>query len=119
MATAGLERRLVERVKREGELPRALVEEYRRRLAYELSVIEKTGFASYFLIVADFIAGRRTNGSRWAGPRQRGREPGRYCVRITEVDPIRYKLLFERFLNPERVSIPTSTATSARTGARK
>jgi len=55
MATAGLERRLEERAKREGELPQALVEEYRRRLAYELSVIERTGFASYFLIVADFI----------------------------------------------------------------
>jgi len=107
MATAGLERRLEERSKRDGEPPRALVEEYRRRLAYELSVIEKTGFASYFLIVADFIG--------WAKDERIPVGPGRgsaagslvaFCVRITEVDPIRYKLLFERFLNPERLSLP-------------
>ena len=107
MATAGLVRRLEERSKREGELPQALVEEYRRRLAYELSVIEKTGFASYFLIVADFIG--------WAKDEKIPVGPGRgsaagslvaFCVRITEVDSIRYKLLFERFLNPERVSLP-------------
>jgi len=107
MATAGLERRLEERTQREGGLPQALVEEYRHRLAYELSVIEKTGFASYFLIVADFIG--------WAKDEKIPVWPGRgsaagslvaFCVRITEVDPIRYKLLFERFLNPERVSLP-------------
>ena len=107
MATTGLERRLEERSQREGALPQALVEEYRRRLAYELSVIEKTGFASYFLIVADFIG--------WAKDEKIPVGPGRgsaagslvaYCVRITEVDSIRYKLLFERFLNPERVSLP-------------
>ena len=91
MATAGLERRLEVALKREGELPQALVEEYRRRLAYELSVIEKTGFASYFLIVADFIG--------WAKDERIPVGPGRgsaagslvaFCVRITEVDSIRY-----------------------------
>jgi len=107
MAVDGLERRLAERSKLEGVPPRALVEEYRSRLEYELSVIAKTGFSSYFLIVADFIG--------WAKDERIPVGPGRgsaagslvaFCVRITEVDPIRYKLLFERFLNPERVSIP-------------
>ncbi|HWS16034.1 MAG TPA: DNA polymerase III subunit alpha, partial [Candidatus Methylomirabilis sp.] len=107
MATGGLEVRLEERRKRDGELPFALSEEYRTRLAYELSVIVKTGFSSYFLIVADFIG--------WARDEKIPVGPGRgsaagslvaFTLRITEVDPIRYKLLFERFLNPERVSLP-------------
>ena len=106
-ATGGLEVRLEERRKRDGELPSALAEEYRRRLAYELSVIGKTGFSSYFLIVADFIGWAR-NEKIPVGP-GRGSAAGSlvaFALRITEVDPIRYKLLFERFLNPERVSLP-------------
>ncbi len=107
MASAGLDRRLAERSKREGGVPQDLVDEYRRRLAYELSVIANTGYAGYFLIVADFIG--------WAKDAKIPVGPGRgsaagslvaYCIRITEVDPIRYKLFFERFLNPERVSLP-------------
>ena len=107
LATGGLEVRLEERRKRDGGMPSALEEEYRRRLAYELSVIGNTGFSSYFLIVADFIG--------WARDEKIPVGPGRgsaagslvaFTLRITEVDPIRYKLLFERFLNPERVSLP-------------
>ncbi|GAB4230650.1 MAG: DNA polymerase III subunit alpha [Deltaproteobacteria bacterium] len=107
LASAGLERRIAERRTRDGEIPAALLEEYRRRLEYELSVIEKTGFAGYFLIVADFI-GWAKNAGIPVGP-GRGSAAGSlvaFCIRITEVDPIRYKLLFERFLNPERVSLP-------------
>ncbi len=107
MATTGLGRRFEEMRKREGAVPASLEEEYRQRLAYELSVIGKTGFSSYFLIVADFIS--------WAKDEKIPVGPGRgsaagslvaFCIRITEVDPIRYKLLFERFLNPERISLP-------------
>lgn len=82
-------------------------ETYGHRLARELAVIIKMGFAGYFLIVADFI--------RWAKARGIPVGPGRgsgagslvaYALGITELDPIRYDLLFERFLNPERVSLP-------------
>jgi DNA polymerase III subunit alpha len=77
------------------------------RLAHELSVIEKMGFASYFLVVWDFIRFARQHGIA-VGP-GRGSSAGSlvaYCLGITNVDPIRYGLLFERFLNPERVSMP-------------
>jgi DNA polymerase-3 subunit alpha len=103
----GLARRLAERTRREGPLSRELAETYRSRLAYELSVIEKTGFSGYFLIVADFIGYAKDRGIP-VGP-GRGSAAGSlvaYALRITEVDPIPYKLLFERFLNPERVSLP-------------
>ncbi|HEX6417498.1 MAG TPA: DNA polymerase III subunit alpha [Acidimicrobiales bacterium] len=84
-------------------LPDAVVE----RLAYELKVIEDMGFSSYFLIVWDLIAHARRSGIR-VGP-GRGSAAGcavAYCLRITDLDPIRYDLLFERFLNPSRVSMP-------------
>ena len=77
------------------------------RLNYELGVIEKTGFASYFLIVQDFV--------KWAKEHRIVVGPGRgsvggslvaYCLKITNIDPLKYNLLFERFLNPERVSMP-------------
>src|SRR5262247_3043080 len=77
------------------------------RLAHELAVIEKMGFAGYFLVVWDFIRFARQQGIA-VGP-GRGSSAGSlvaYCLAITNVDPIRYGLLFERFLNPERISMP-------------
>jgi DNA polymerase III subunit alpha len=77
------------------------------RLAYELKVIADMGFSSYFLIVWDLIRYARERGIR-VGP-GRGSAAGcavAYCLRITELDPIRYDLLFERFLNPSRISMP-------------
>ncbi|MBF0183097.1 MAG: DNA polymerase III subunit alpha [Magnetococcales bacterium] len=80
---------------------------YRERLAYELEVILQMGFSGYFLIVSDFI--------RWAKRNDIPVGPGRgsgagslvaWALEITDLDPIRYQLLFERFLNPERVSMP-------------
>ncbi len=78
-----------------------------QRLAYEIGVIKKLGFVSYFLIVQDFIQQARTMGIP-VGP-GRGSAAGSivaYCLGITDVDPLRYALLFERFLNPGRVSMP-------------
>jgi len=80
---------------------------YRERLQHELTIIRQMGFSGYFLIVSDFI--------RWAKSHQIPVGPGRgsaagslvsYAIRITEVDPLRFGLLFERFLNPERASMP-------------
>jgi DNA polymerase III subunit alpha len=82
-------------------------EEYVERLASELGVICQMGFAGYFLIVADFIRWARENGVP-VGP-GRGSGAGSlvaYALGITDLDPLRYDLLFERFLNPERVSMP-------------
>lgn len=84
-------------------LPDAVVE----RLAYELKVINDMGFSSYFLIVWDLIRHARTQGIR-VGP-GRGSAAGcavAFSLRITDLDPIRYDLLFERFLNPSRISMP-------------
>ena len=81
--------------------------EVEERLAYELEVITNMGFASYFLITWDLIAYARRRGIR-VGP-GRGSAAGcavAYSLRITDLDPIRYDLLFERFLNPSRVSMP-------------
>ncbi|TSC75596.1 MAG: DNA-directed DNA polymerase III PolC [Parcubacteria group bacterium Gr01-1014_33] len=77
------------------------------RLEYELSVISQTGFASYFLIVQDAVNWAKQNGIV-VGP-GRGSAPGSlvsYLLNITNIDPLRYNLLFERFLNPERISMP-------------
>ncbi|MDO4330881.1 MAG: DNA polymerase III subunit alpha [Lachnospiraceae bacterium] len=79
----------------------------RERLDYELGVIHKMGYVDYFLIVWDFIHFARSQGIP-VGP-GRGSAAGSivsYCLEITNIDPIRYDLLFERFLNPERVSMP-------------
>ena len=79
----------------------------RKRLDYELSVIQSMGYVDYFLIVWDFIHFARSH-DIMVGP-GRGSAAGSivsYCLRITDIDPIRYNLLFERFLNPERVSMP-------------
>ncbi|MBT3517426.1 MAG: DNA polymerase III subunit alpha, partial [Nitrospina sp.] len=80
---------------------------YRKRLQDELSIIERMGYPGYFLIVWDFIDYARKNGIP-VGP-GRGSAAGSlvaYSLRITDIDPLRYDLLFERFLNPERVSMP-------------
>ena len=82
-------------------------QEYRERLAFELTVIGDMGFAGYFLIVSDFIRYAKSQGIP-VGP-GRGSAAGSlvaYCLQITDVDPIRYQLLFERFLNPGRKSMP-------------
>jgi DNA polymerase-3 subunit alpha len=84
-----------------------LPQNVRERLDYEVGVITKTGYAGYFLIVADFIAAARERGIP-VGP-GRGSAAGSlvaYALRITDVCPLRFDLLFERFLNPERVSMP-------------
>ena len=84
-----------------------LSDEVKERLKYELDVITKTGYAGYFLIVADFIAAARAKEIP-VGP-GRGSAAGSlvaYCLRITDVCPLKFDLLFERFLNPERVSMP-------------
>jgi DNA polymerase-3 subunit alpha len=84
-----------------------ITETHRTRMDYELSVIEKCGYGSYFLIVQDFVNWARANGIV-VGP-GRGSAAGSfvsYLTGITNVDPIEYNLLFERFLNPERVSMP-------------
>lgn len=84
-----------------------LEREYRNRLEEEIQIIQSMNFAGYFLIVSDFI--------RWSKSHNIPVGPGRgsgagslaaYCLQITDIDPIRYNLLFERFLNPERVSMP-------------
>ncbi len=101
IANEGLQKRLA-------VIPHAVTpEEYQERLDFELDIIEGMGFPGYFLIVADFI--------QWAKDHDIPVGPGRgsgagslvaYALTITDLDPLRYSLLFERFLNPERVSMP-------------
>jgi DNA polymerase-3 subunit alpha len=101
LASAGLQRRLQQHP------PARPLPEYQQRLDYELGIIEKMGFAGYFLVVADFIAWGKSNGVP-VGP-GRGSGAGSlvaYSTGITDLDPLPYNLLFERFLNPERVSMP-------------
>ena len=84
-----------------------VTDELKERLSYELGVIKKMGFTDYFLIVSDFISYAKNNGVA-VGP-GRGSAAGSivsYSLGITTVDPIKYSLIFERFLNPERVSMP-------------
>ncbi len=86
---------------------KATTSEITDRLEYELGVISRMGYAGYFLIVQDFINAAKRNGIR-VGP-GRGSAAGSlvaYALGITDVDPLRYDLLFERFLNPDRVSMP-------------
>ncbi len=103
---AGLEQRLAylypDAAQREARRPR-----YVERLEFEIDTILKMGFPGYFLIVSDFINWAKSNGCP-VGP-GRGSGAGSlvaYALKITDLDPLRYKLLFERFLNPERVSMP-------------
>ena len=105
-ARDGLEKRLIELFPDEEER-KAKRKVYDERLEYEISVIIKMGFPGYFLIVADFIQWAKNNGVP-VGP-GRGSGAGSlvaYSLLITNLDPIRYNLIFERFLNPERVSMP-------------
>jgi len=106
-AWVGLEERLDEIRKRRKDFEEEDVKKYRHRLEKELDCIKQMGFPGYFLIVADFI--------NWAKDRDIPVGPGRgsaagslvaYALRITDINPIPYHLLFERFLNPERVSMP-------------
>ncbi len=107
-ARAGLEERFPQVLARDRqEEEPSLRERYRERLEHEIGIIQQMGFPAYFLIVADFI--------RWARENDVPVGPGRgsgagslvaFALGITDVDPIRYGLLFERFLNPERVSMP-------------
>ena len=102
-SVAGLEMR----IRTLGMTPGYTEQDYRERLDFELSVIERMKFPGYFLIVSDFI--------KWAKQNDIPVGPGRgsgagslvaYALTITDVDPLRFSLLFERFLNPERVSMP-------------
>jgi DNA polymerase-3 subunit alpha len=107
-ALRALARSGLDELRRLGRLaPHIDFEKYGERLAYELDMIEKMGFAGYFLIVADFI--------QWAKDHDVPVGPGRgsgagslvaWSLKITDLDPLRWGLLFERFLNPERVSMP-------------
>jgi DNA polymerase-3 subunit alpha len=102
-AESGLARRL----KSHGLAPGRTEEEYRERLDFELGVIERMKYPGYFLIVSDFIQWAKEQGIP-VGP-GRGSGAGSlvsYALTITDLDPIRFGLLFERFLNPERVSMP-------------
>jgi DNA polymerase-3 subunit alpha len=100
-AREGLKMRL------DGLVMSATLEEYEQRLEFELDIIEKMGFPGYFLIVSDFIKWGKSHGIP-VGP-GRGSGAGSlvaWVLTITDLDPLRFGLLFERFLNPERVSMP-------------
>lgn len=108
MVWEGFERRLprLERLAAAGQL-RHTLEEYRQRVAYEIAMIQRMKYSGYFLIVWDFIRYAREHGIP-VGP-GRGSAAGSvvaYCLNITDVDPLHFDLIFERFLNPERVSLP-------------
>ena len=107
IARQGLTARLPEIAKRAAKAPQSVRPQYEDRLRIELDIIEKMGYAGYFLIVWDFIDYAKKQGIP-VGP-GRGSAAGSlvaYSMRITDIDPIEYNLLFERFLNPERVSMP-------------
>jgi len=109
-AEAGLKERLSAHVDTPQDSPEdreARAEPYWQRLEHELAIIERMGYPGYFLIVADFIQWAKNNGVP-VGP-GRGSGAGSvvaWSLRITDLDPLRFSLLFERFLNPERVSMP-------------
>ncbi len=110
MSRAGLEQRLEAQVfteEMDQDAREAAAKPYRERLTYELGVIAQMGFPGYFLIVADFIQWTKDRGIP-VGP-GRGSGAGSvvaWALTITDLDPLRWDLLFERFLNPERVSMP-------------
>src|SRR6202035_4794439 len=98
---------LSHRIRVHGLSPGTSEEDYRARLAFELGVITRMNYAGYFLIVADFIQWAKSAGIP-VGP-GRGSGAGSlvaYALTITDLDPIRFGLLFEPFLNPERISMP-------------
>ena len=97
LAIAGLKKRL----------NNIISDDYKKRLTYELDVIKKMGFVDYFLIVYDYVLYAKKN-HILVGP-GRGSAAGSlvsYCLGITEIDPLKYDLLFERFLNPDRITMP-------------
>ncbi len=108
VARDGLEERLAQlAVQRSPSLARRGAASYRERLEREIEVIKQMGFPGYFLVVWDFIRYARENDIP-VGP-GRGSAAGSlvsYALRITDIDPLHYELLFERFLNPERISMP-------------
>jgi DNA polymerase-3 subunit alpha len=95
LCNEGLERRL-----------KNVAQEHRDRLAYELDIIEQTGFAQYFLIVRDIAQHARQSGIFFGVRGSAAGSLASYCLGITDLDPIEYGLTFERFLNPERVTMP-------------
>ncbi|MGE4371806.1 MAG: DNA polymerase III subunit alpha [Xanthobacter sp.] len=98
---------LAQRLEKHGPAEGLEVEDYEKRLAYELSIITRMKFPGYFLIVSDFIKWAKAHGIP-VGP-GRGSGAGSlvaYSLQITDLDPLRFHLLFERFLNPDRVSMP-------------
>lgn len=106
-ATEGLEKLFPVILKYAKEDEAKVREKYTRRLRSELAIIKKMGFAGYFLIVSDFIKHAKHTGVP-VGP-GRGSAAGSlvaYTIRITDIDPLRYGLFFERFLNPDRISMP-------------
>ena len=106
-ARAGLDARLKSAQMDEAAVQPYNAQDYERRLEFELDMIVRTGFAGYFLIVADFIQWAKRQGIP-VGP-GRGSGAGSvvaWALTITDLDPLRFGLLFERFLNPERVSMP-------------
>jgi len=106
-AQKGFEKRIIQKNKEDSHFTEIVRKEYEERLEFELGVIKEMGFPGYFLIVADFIEyAHRNNISVGPG---RGSAAGSlvaYCLKITDVEPIKYGLLFERFLNPARISMP-------------
>ncbi|MCX5879121.1 MAG: DNA polymerase III subunit alpha [Deltaproteobacteria bacterium] len=106
-ARKGLEQRLDQFLQEGKTLSPEQIREYRERLEYELIQIIKLGFAGYFLIVADFIDyARRSDIPVGPGLGSAAGSLVAYCLKVTNVDPIKYGLLFERFLNPERITMP-------------
>ena len=106
-AREGLEKLMPVILKDQKENESEIREKYEKRLSKELEIIKTMGFAGYFLIVSDFVKHAKHNNIP-VGP-GRGSAPGSlvaYTIRITNIDPIRYNLLFERFLNPDRISMP-------------
>lgn len=110
-AKTGLQKRINEEIlfyeENKSKTREEIETEYAERLDYEYSVIKKMGFCGYFLIVSDFV--------KWAKDQNIPVGPGRgsgagsliaWCIHVTELDPIKYNLIFERFLNPDRVSMP-------------
>ena len=107
MVFLGLESRLQQAENRGEGISKELLVTYEERLRYELKVIDEMGFNGYFLIVQDFICWAKEQGIP-VGP-GRGSGAGSlvaYCLMITDLDPMPYNLIFERFLNPERISMP-------------
>lgn len=105
MARAGLQKRLSEMA--ENDRQSLVFKDYEDRINYELAVIDQMGYNDYFLIVADFVSYAKKN-KIYVGP-GRGSGAGSlvaYCLRITDLDPLKYDLIFERFLNVDRISLP-------------